>query len=96
MTTGQIKYQYSALDDGVNQMRKVNSNIEHDVTQLTNDVKKLLGDFMGASSQSYDTKAKTIKQNLNESNAKLNTLSGNVAKGASNMSTTDSREAGRF
>lgn len=96
MTSGLIKYQYSAIQDGVSQMKNANSNIQQKVTDLTNQVKTLLGDFMGASSQSYDTSANKISTNLTTSNDRLNQLSIKVNAGANNMQATDSREANRF
>jgi WXG100 family type VII secretion target len=96
VTSGLIKYQYSAIQDGVSQMKNANTNIDQKCTDLTNQVKTLLGDFMGASSQSYDTSANKIKTNLTTSNERLNQLSVKVNTGANNMQSTDSREAGRF
>ena len=94
--SGPIKYQYSAIQDGVSQMRKVNNSIQQEVGDLTSQVKSLLASFQGAASQSYDASANKIAQKLNESNDKLNTLSTKVDTGAQNMSSTDSRQAGRF
>jgi WXG100 family type VII secretion target len=96
VTSGLIKYQYSAIEDGVSQMRKVNANIEQEVGDLTGQVKTLLADFQGSASQAYDASANKIAQLLTDSNAKLNTLSTKVSNGATNMQTTDSRQAGRF
>jgi WXG100 family type VII secretion target len=94
--SGPINYQYASISDGVSQMRNVNSNIQQQVSDLTSQVKTLLGDFMGAASQSYDTCANKISKDLTTSNDKLNTLSTQVSNGSDQMSSTDSREAGRF
>ena len=91
-----IKYQYSAIADGVSQMKNVNSNIQQQVSDLTGQVKSLLGEFMGAASQTYDTRANKISTDLTTSNDKLNTLSTQVSSGSENMNSADRREAGRF
>ncbi|WP_394617268.1 WXG100 family type VII secretion target [Lentzea sp. JNUCC 0626] len=96
MTSGLINYQYAAISEGVSQMRRVNGNIQQQVGDLQTQVKTLIGDFMGASSQSYDACASKITQDLNTSNDKLNTLSTQVNNGAENMNSADGREANRF
>lgn len=96
MSSNEITYQYSAIQDGVQQMRSANSKIEQKVTDLNKQVKTLLASFTGDASQAYDTCANKISQDLNNSNAQLNTLSQKVDSGAQNMSSADKTAAGRF
>lgn len=96
MANGVIQYQYPLIAEGVSKMRNANNYIQNQISDLDRQVKTLIGDFMGQSSTSYNTRANDIKTKLNQSNDKLNLLTNQVNNGANNMQSADGREANRF
>lgn len=96
MASGLINYDYASISDGVNHMRQINTNIRDQVGNLRKQVQQLLGDFTGASAQSYDTCSQKISQDLTKSNEQLDTLAGKVNSGSETMRDTDSSQSRRF
>jgi WXG100 family type VII secretion target len=94
--TGAITYNYPALDQGVQVMRRANNQISDETNNLIRDTKNLLAGFEGQASTAYDAAAQRISTSLNEGNAKLNTLSGKVASGAQGMGDSDRQAAASF
>lgn len=96
MTNGSINYEYPAIADGVSQMRRVNNNIQEQVSTLRSQVQQIRAEFTGAAAESYDTCSQKIGQDLTKSNEQLDTLTGKVQSGSERMQEQDRTQSRRF
>jgi WXG100 family type VII secretion target len=94
--TGSITYEYASIADGVSQMRRVNSNIQDQVSKLRSQVQQIRADFTGAAAESYDTCSQKIGQDLTKSNEQLDTLTNKVHAGSERMQEQDKTQSQRF
>jgi WXG100 family type VII secretion target len=88
-----IVYDYDAIDDCLDLMQKRATEVQERADELAADVKGILGEWTGSTSERYDSTANDLKRDLIDAQGRLTNLRANLQAAAEAMAHADASGA---
>lgn len=88
-----IHYDYNAIEECVQTMRRYAQDIQTTTDNLENDVKRIMEDWTGTTAQAYDGFCSDLHNDLQQNIENLERLDKSLEKSAGDMQDQDGRSA---
>lgn len=92
----QIAYDYQSLEQGVDDIKNIVSNIESEIENLGSQAQQVMQNWTAAGSQGYQSDLNAIKGDLDNIDQSLNSLAKSIGEGSDAFKSADNKIAQSF